>query len=116
MTADIDRGWGGIVAWLVAAVICAAIALGHSWWEARKIDNPSPTAGEEGEGDAQLQVSGQRGRRGAPLPEGDVDLDEWLLANCETHSTWTLAQFGAAEFGVTKDHVIERMDALGLYS
>lgn len=104
------------MAWLVAAVICAGIYFGHQWWEQYKIDNPSPTSGEEGEGEEEPQVRGKKGRKGQPLSEGDVDLDEWLLANREKHSTWTLAQFGAAEFDVTREYVIERMDALGMYS
>lgn len=128
MTADIDRGWGGIVAWLVAAVICAGICFGHQWWEARKINIPSPTLGERVGVVAKPQVGAVRGARegaSARLPEGDLDLDaltldldDWLRAEVAGGKpSWRqLVNAGAEEFQVPHGFVIERIQALGLFA
>lgn len=127
VTADIDRGWGGIVAWLVAAMICAGITYGHQWWESRKIDNPSPTLEEGAVVVAKPQVNAverAKGGASASFPGGGVDLgdlthdlDEWLRYEKAKGPSWRqLVNDGADAFQVPHGFVIERIAALGLFA
>lgn len=112
---EVQRGWGGPVAILAAVIICAGFVA-----MMRKIDNPSPTAGE-GEGwSEEQQVTGVWEHDPLPLPRGDVDhddaeLDQWLIENAGDVTWRDLVAFGATEFDVPRKHVIDRVRALGLY-